>query len=143
MRFMQTMINDMERIADIYFQISKLLERMKEAKSAWPEAATSEVERMMMAVQVAINNMLLNISMEPEDVDLDHAITLEDEIDRLREEYRNNHYTRLESGDYSPRAGVNYIDVLNRLERIGDHILNVNESSAGRRLKAMRTTGQN
>ena len=143
MRFMQTMINDMERIADIYFQISKLLERMKEDKSAWPEAATSEVESMMMAVQVAINNMLLNISMEPEDVDLDHAITLEDEIDRLREEYRNNHYTRLESGDYSPRAGVNYIDVLNRLERIGDHILNVNESSAGRRLKAMRTTGQN
>src|SRR5690606_23464284 len=37
MRFMQTMINDMERIADIYFQVSKLSDRMLEAKTNWPE----------------------------------------------------------------------------------------------------------
>ena len=54
-----------------------------------------------------------------------------------------NHYKRLESGDYAPRAGVIFIDMLNRLERIGDHILNVNESASGRRLKALRVDGTN
>lgn len=142
MRFMQTMINDMERIADIYFQISKLLERMQETKSAWPDIATAEIERMMTAVRDVISNMHLNVAMDPKEVDLDHAIVLEDEVDRLRDEYRSNHYIRLENSDYSPRAGVTFIDVLNRLERIGDHVLNVNESAAGRRLKAMRILGQ-
>ena len=143
MRFMQTMINDMERIADIYFQISKLLERMHETKSAWPEVATAEIERMMIAVRDVITNMHLNVAMDPQEVDLDHAIVLENEVDKLRDEYRGNHYVRLENGDYSPRAGVTFIDVLNRLERIADHVLNVNESAAGRRLKAMRILGQN
>ena len=68
----------------------------------------------------------------------DSAIALENAVDELRDQFRNNHYDRLEQSAYSPRAGVSFIDVLNRLERIGDHILNVNESAAGKSLKATR-----
>ena len=140
-RFMQTMINDMERVADIYYQISKLHERMTETDSKWPEQATAEMQQMMLALAAAIGTMGTNVSMEPAAVRLDGAIENENQIDRLRDQFRDNHYLRLESGDYAPRAGVIFIDMLNRLERIGDHILNVNESAAGRRLKAMRFEG--
>ncbi|MCC5827024.1 Na/Pi cotransporter family protein [Alkalimonas sp.] len=141
-RFMQTMINDMERIADIYYQVSKLSERMIETESTWPEDASKEMAVMMTALQHAIHAMKENVAKEPAAVSLKDAIALEDKIDKLRDEYRNNHYGRLESGDYAPRAGVIFIDMLNRLERIGDHVLNVNESASGRRLKAMRIDGQ-
>lgn len=137
-RFMQSMINDMERIADIYFQISKLSERMLETKTQWPQEAVEDLNRMMNAVQNAINNMCKNVALNAEDVDLDSAIALENAVDELRDQFRNNHYDRLEQSAYSPRAGVSFIDVLNRLERIGDHILNVNESAAGKSLKATR-----
>ena len=137
-RFMQSMINDMERIADIYFQISKLNERMLETKTQWPQEAVEDLNRMMTAVQNAINNMCKNVALNAEDVDLDSAIALENAVDELRDQFRNNHYDRLEQSAYSPRAGVSFIDVLNRLERIGDHILNVNESAAGKSLKATR-----
>ena len=137
-RFMQSMINDMERIADIYFQISKLSERMLETKTQWPQEAVEDLNRMMTAVQNAINNMCKNVALNAEDVDLDSAIALENAVDELRDQFRNNHYDRLEQSAYSPRAGVSFIDVLNRLERIGDHILNVNESAAGKSLKATR-----
>ncbi|WP_333607645.1 Na/Pi cotransporter family protein [Arsukibacterium sp.] len=140
-RFMQTMINDMERVADIYYQISKLHERMTETDSKWPEQATEEMLQMMQALAVAINTMNANVAKEPAAVQLDGAIDNENQIDRLRDQFRDNHYLRLENGDYAPRAGVVFIDMLNRLERIGDHILNVNESAAGRRLKAMRIEG--
>ncbi|QQD24746.1 Na/Pi cotransporter family protein [Venatoribacter cucullus] len=142
MRFMQTMINDMERIADIYFQVSKLSDRMLEAKTNWPEEANSEMQQMMTALRAAIHNMRLNVARDAEDVDLRHAIKLEDQVDDLRDEFRDNHYARLENGAYSPRAGVTFIDILNRLERIGDHVLNVNESSACTRLKAKRIPGK-
>ncbi|SEA78722.1 Na/Pi cotransporter family protein [Alkalimonas amylolytica] len=141
-RFMQTMINDMERIADIYYQVSKLSERMVETESTWPEVASTEMAAMMTALHHAIIAMKDNVAKEPAAVSLKDAIALEDKIDKLRDEYRNNHYGRLESGDYAPRAGVIFIDMLNRLERIGDHVLNVNESASGRRLKAMRIDGQ-
>lgn len=140
-RFMQMMINDLERIADIYFQISKLSERMHETKSVWPEDANAEMTTMMTAVHEAITNMRKNVSRNSNAVDLDEAIRLEDRVDELRDEYRSKHYQRLEKSAYTPRAGVSFIDVLNRLERIGDHVLNVNESAAANRLKAMRIRG--
>ena len=142
MRFMQTMINDMERIADIYFQVSKLSDRMLEAKTNWPEEANNEMQQMMTALRAAIHNMRLNVARDADEVDLRHAIKLEDQVDDLRDEFRDNHYARLENGAYSPRAGVTFIDILNRLERIGDHVLNVNECAACTRLKAKRIPGK-
>ncbi len=142
MRFMQAMINDMERIADIFYQISKLYERMLESKSQWPEAATLEIAHMMQVLGRAMEEMRSNTDKEPWLVNLRLAVQLEAEIDLLRSTYRDNHYLRLEQGDYSPRSGVIFIDMLNRLERIGDHVLNVNESAAGKRLKALRVEGQ-
>ena len=137
-RFLQTMINDMERIADIYFQISKLSERLHEARSHWPDDARADMVQMMEALRAAVENMQQSASMEPSEVSLERAIELENRIDELRDSFRDTHFVRLENGDYSPRAGVIFIDVLNRIERIGDHILNVNESAANHRLKAQR-----
>lgn len=142
-RFMQTAINDMERVADIYYQVAKLAERMTETESVWPEPATAEMQQMMLALKAAIDTMKQNAAKEPATVSMKEALVREDHIDKLRDEYRNNHYKRLENGDYAPRAGVIFIDMLNRLERIGDHILNVNESASGRRLKALRVDGTN
>lgn len=137
-RFMQAMINDLERIADIYYQIAKLTERMTESKASWPEDAASEMQQMMDSVRDAINEMVKNVAKSPEDVSLDTAIDLENRVDDTRDKFRDSHYVRLESGNYPARAGVVFMDMLNRLERIADHILNVNEAAAGRRLKALR-----
>lgn len=137
-RFMQMMINDLERIADIYYQISKLSERMMETGAQWSDQASQEIAEMMDGLRDAIRFMAHNVAQEPEDVDLKQAIELENRVDSIRDQYRDTHFSRLESGDYTPSAGVIFIDILNRLERIGDHVLNVNESASGRRLKEKR-----
>lgn len=141
-RFMQNMINDLERIADIYYQLSKQSEKMTNTGSSWPDSALSEMSEMMEAVGDALQAMTRNVSLDPELVSLDEALELEDRIDYTRELYRDNHYTRLEGGEYASRAGVLFVDMLNRLERIGDHILNVNEAAAGKRLYAVRMGDQ-
>jgi phosphate:Na+ symporter len=137
-RFMQTMINDLERIADIYFQIAKLVERLREAGVSLPEAALEELGRMFAAVEEALVDMQRNVARVPESVDLDRSIGLERRVNELRDALREQHHQRLETGGYAPRAGVVYLDMVNRLERIADHVLNVNESAAGKRIRALR-----
>lgn len=138
-RFMQTMTNDLERIADIYYQIAKLVERLRTANVAVPEDALEEIGQMFAAVQEALLDMEHNVSLAPDSVNLSHSIKLERRVNALRNKLREQHYERLEAGGYyAPRAGVVYLDMVNRLERIADHILNVNEAAAGQRIKALR-----
>ena len=137
-RFMQTMINDLERIADIYYQIAKLVERLRAANMALPQLALEEVAEVFAAVEDALLDMEHNVGLMPESVDLNRSISLERRVNALRNTLREQHYVRLEAGGYAPRAGVVYLDMVNRLERIADHILNVNESAAGQRIKALR-----
>ncbi len=49
---------------------------------------------------------------------------LEQEINSLRNRFRDEHYKNIEKAEYSYQAGVAYISILNQLEKIGDHILN-------------------
>lgn len=50
---------------------------------------------------------------------------LEDEVDEMEEEMRENHIQRLSRGECVPEAGVVFLDVLSDLERISDHADNI------------------
>ncbi|MFO8030668.1 MAG: Na/Pi cotransporter family protein [Cyclonatronaceae bacterium] len=130
-RSMLRMTNDLERIADLYYQISRTFDRMDSEEIRLPESAMEEIRDMMQLVQDALRLMRDNMVGEYGDVDMKEAQLMEMKIDSLRDELRETHYARLERGDYPPKTGIYYLDFINRLEKIGDHILNVNEASAG------------
>ena len=132
---MQAMLNDLERIGDIYYQIGKTADKLHEYQTDWPEEAVSELSSMMDVLYEAIQNMIQNVAKEPEDVKLDEAIALEKRVNKHRKQFRKNHYRRLENGNYPARTGMVFIDALNRFERIGDHLINVNEYASGNRIK--------
>ncbi len=130
-RSMLRMSNDLERIADLYYQISRTYDRMESENITLPDSAMEEISGMMQLVQDALRLMRENLAGEYGIVDMKEAQLMEMKIDALRDELRESHYIRLERGDYSPKTGIYYLDFINRLEKIGDHILNVNEASAG------------
>lgn len=130
-RSMLRMTNDLERIADLYYQVSRTFERMESEDLTLPESAMDEIKDMMMLIQDALQIMRSNMAGEYGDVNMNEVILMEKKIDSLRDELRQSHYLRLERGDYTPKAGIYYLDFVNRLEKIGDHIFNVNEACAG------------
>ncbi|MGF1669026.1 MAG: PhoU domain-containing protein, partial [Balneolaceae bacterium] len=73
-------------------------------------------------------------------VDLDKAIEIEEKIDEKRDTLKQAHYKRLEKGAYKAKEGVFYLDFLTRLEKIGDHLFNVNEALAGKKIKSAYRT---
>lgn len=134
-RLMHSMINDLERIGDIYFQMSKTFELMENEEIKLPQEAIDEIANMLDVVREAIKIMRANMENFGDEIDLNPAIEIEQEINRKRDMMKNAHYKRLEDGVYNSKAGVTYLDYLTRLEKIGDHIFNVNEALAGKKMK--------
>lgn len=134
-RSMHSMINDLERIGDLYYQMSKTFEDMMELEVALPKDAVMEVSDYLDVVLKAIKLMRDNMKETNGSVDLEAAIELENEINETRDRMKEAHYTRLEQGVYTSQAGVIFLDYITRLEKIGDHIFNVQEALAGKKLK--------
>lgn len=136
-RSMHSMINDLERIGDLYFQMSKTFEDMMELEVALPKEAVMEVSDYLDTVLEAIKLMRKNMENVNGElsVDLEAAIELENKINETRDKMKDAHYRRLEQGVYTSQAGVIFLDYITRLEKIGDHIFNIQEALAGKKLK--------
>lgn len=135
-RGMHSIINDLERIGDIYFQMSKTFERMQSEGNQLPEEAMDRIGKMLRRVYDAIRNVRENLNLENGDINLEKAMHLENSIDLYRDELLEFHYAQLENKVYSNQVGFVFLDYLNRLEKIGDHLFNVNEALAGVKVKA-------
>lgn len=135
-RNMHSMINDLERVADIYYQMSKTYERMLSEEKEIPKSAMEKIHSMLDLVHDAIQNVRDNLAKDSEEMDLDEAVVLEEKIDSYRDELQDFHYSQLENNVYSNEVGFMFLDYLNRMEKIGDHLFNVNEAIAGVKVKS-------
>jgi phosphate:Na+ symporter len=135
-RGIHSMINDLERIGDIYYQMSKTFERMQSEGTELAEPSMIRIKNMLDLIHEGIQNVRENLALDSENVDLDKAMEIEQYINDYRDELLEYHYSQLENKAYSNKVGFVFLDYLNRLEKIGDHLFNVNEAIAGVKVKA-------
>lgn len=135
-RNIHSMINDLERVGDIYYQMSKTFERMQSDGTELAEPSLVRIKNMLDLVHEAIQNVRENLSLDEENIELDKAMEIEEYINNYRDELLEFHYSQLENKAYSNKVGFVFLDYLNRLEKIGDHLFNVNEAIAGIKVKA-------
>ena len=125
---MMSISNDLERIGDIYFEITKNYERLKKEGVELPANAKEEIKEIMSLVMKAIKYMRNNLDETKKQVAIEDVVAIENAINAKQKEIFTNHFKRLEKGVYSPKQGVLFIDFIKRAERIGDHIMNVQEA---------------
>lgn len=130
-REMLSMANDLERIADIYYNMTKNYQRMVRENIKLPDDATEELRSMLDLVYTAIKHMRRNLELEPAQVDMEQVYALQSEVKDTRRQLVKAHYNRLEKNIYSSLTGIIYLDYVVRAERILAHVVNVNEASAG------------
>lgn len=116
-------LHEIEKIADHSENIAKFTEKIIERDIHFTEQAQKEMREIFDVVIRFAENILQAYNSEHYDASID----TEDEniIDKLRKEFKGNHMKRLNEGICTVDAGIVYVDILNNLEKAGDHTFNI------------------
>ena len=131
LRGMLSIVNDLERIGDIFYQMSKSLERKEEEKIWFTPEQRNNVIKILSKVDEAFEIMLKNLESDYGTELMESAVEKEKEINELRNELRIAHLKDMQNKNYSFKGGMVYNDIFSSCEKIGDHIINVSEAVAG------------
>lgn len=133
-RGMLAITNELERIGDVFYQMSLTYKRKDEQKIWFTPEQRSNVKSILEAVDMAFEEMLRNLKKPQKDVTLDKAMELEDNINLLRNKFRAEHLSSIEKDEFNIRSGIIYTDLIYSCEKLGDHIINVTEALVGKNL---------
>ncbi|MCQ2197862.1 MAG: Na/Pi cotransporter family protein [Bacteroidaceae bacterium] len=125
-------VDDLESIGDCCFSLARTLSRKQEN---CPEPFTPEQFEQILRMEHLVNEALILMTdtlqqPEGEGHDITRSYTLENEINALRTQVRNENLQNIATGQYDYKLGAFYIDYINGLEKLGDYILNVVQCKA-------------
>ncbi|MBL4593495.1 MAG: Na/Pi cotransporter family protein [Flavobacteriales bacterium] len=130
-RGMLSIVGDLERIGDIYYQMSKGIERKIEKKIWFTPEQRKNILDMFEMVETSLKTMNINLDSSYSSVRLDKAKEHEVALNKFRKAIRKEHFISVEKGDYNFDSATIYSDLFNSLEKVGDHTINVSEGITG------------
>ena len=123
-------VNDIERIGDHSENIIELAERKIENRMPFTNSAIkeialmwNEVSSMMIDTEAALRNKDVTIA--------EKVIKREERINNLQIELKKAHVNRLNDGRCNLQSGIVFLDFVDNLEKIGDHLCNIAQGVLG------------
>lgn len=117
-------IGDFERIGDHALYVARVAEELNEKELHFSQEAEAEVEVLSSAIREIIN--LTVTAFKDNDLELAKKVEpLEQVIDFLKIQVKNNHIKRLKEGQCTIEQGFIFNDLITNYERISDHCSNV------------------
>jgi len=123
-------VNDLERVGDHAVNISEIARRKIGQKLSFSDNAQTEAAQL----KVEINQMFEYISTALENNDTEtakSALVNEANLNKMQRDFRRNHVQRMTEGKCLPETGLIFIDLVDNVEKIGDHLTNIAQAVIG------------
>ncbi|UCC78846.1 MAG: Na/Pi cotransporter family protein [Candidatus Zixiibacteriota bacterium] len=117
-------INDIEKIGDHAENLGELTERVLDEKLQFSAEGKSQLKEMYEYISEMLtftNNALLNIDRESATA----VLVMEQKVNDLHIAARQDNLDRMNSGITRPTMGILFLDYIQNLEKIGDHLSNI------------------
>lgn len=127
-------VNDLERVGDHAQNIIEIAHRKAEQKIDFTDFAMTEMTQMVSEVYQMLDSIVLALEGGNGISDVEaakKAFTNEKNLNRMQIEFRRNHVSRLSDGKCNAQSGLMFVDVVDNIEKIGDHLNNVAQGIIG------------
>ena len=123
-------INDLERIGDHAVNIVEIAERKIDQKLSFSESALAEIAQLKDQAELMCDNIIA--ALENSNIEQAKAAQeKENNLNRMQVEFRRSHVQRMTEGVCSPEWGLIFIDLVDNVEKIGDHLTNIAQAVIG------------
>ena len=127
-RTMLHIANYLERIGDIYLEVSRNLTTRKEQKAYFTPDMRTKVIQLAEKVARCLDQMVRNLESQEGEADFEEARKLERDVNETFQQFRAEYIAKVEKGKYRIQSGLYYSDLLAELERIADHAASISSS---------------
>jgi phosphate:Na+ symporter len=123
-------INDLERIGDHAENIVEIAERKIEQKLSFSDFALAEIGQLGKESGQMFDYIIA--ALEKDDIEAaKSALINENNLNKMQIDFRRSHVQRMSNGMCSPEAGLIFIDLVDNVEKVGDHLTNIAQAVIG------------
>jgi len=123
-------VNDLERIGDHAINIIEIAQRKIEQKLSFSNPAMAEAEKLREEAEQMFDDVIA--ALETGDIKAARAaLVIEKRLNQLQLDFRRSHVQRMTEGVSTPETGLIFIDLVDNVEKIGDHLTNIAQAAIG------------
>lgn len=123
-------VNDLERIGDHAVNIAEIAERKIEHKLSFSEPAVAEAEQLRGEVEEMFDHVIEALD-SGDTSGAKMSQEHEDTLNEMQIDFRRSHVERMSEGICTPETGLIFIDLVDNVEKIGDHLTNIAQAIIG------------
>jgi len=123
-------VNDLERVGDHAVNIVEIARRKMEQRMSFSESALQEAAQLRKEIDQMFD--YVREALEQDNAQAARkALHNENNLNRMQMELRRNHVQRMTDGLCAPEAGLIFCDLVDNIEKIGDHLTNIAQAVIG------------
>ncbi len=123
-------VNDLERIGDHAVNVVEIAMRKIEQKLVFTNSALAETSQLRQVIEGMFDRVIE--ALEKDDPAVARtALPCEHDLNRMQIEFRRSHVQRLRDGQCTPEASLIFIDLVDNVEKTGDHLTNIAQAVIG------------
>jgi phosphate:Na+ symporter len=123
-------VNDLERVGDHAVNIVEIAERKIDQKIVFSDSALAEADQLKGEIEQMFDRIIASLQDGNKEA-AKSALTNERHLNAMQVEFRRSHVERMRDQLCSPESGLIFIDLVDNVEKIGDHLTNIAQAVMG------------